>query len=88
MKAFNKEKAPVFNFHCGCRIYDKEGNGYITTETLRGLIGELLAPLTEEELEGILTRDAPMDLKEPPRDPGKLGFPRGSPIYPPLGESF
>merc|ERR1711911_389720 len=36
------------------RIYDKEGLGYITTETLRGLIGELLAPLTEEELEGIL----------------------------------
>merc|ERR1719233_522819 len=31
------------------RIYDKEGLGYITTETLRGLIGELLAPLTEEE---------------------------------------
>ena len=54
MKAFNKEKAPVFNFYCGCRIYDKEGNGYITTETLRGLISELLAPLTEEELEGIL----------------------------------
>merc|ERR1711862_720681 len=36
------------------RIYDKEGLGYITTETLRGLIGELLAPLTEEELEGII----------------------------------
>ena len=36
------------------RIYDKEGNGFITTETLRGLISELLAPLTEEELEGIL----------------------------------
>merc|ERR1712128_419942 len=36
------------------RIYDKQGNGYITTETLSGLIGELLAPLTEEELEGIL----------------------------------
>merc|ERR1712154_531905 len=36
------------------RIYDKEGLGYITTETLRGLIGDLLAPLTEEELEGIL----------------------------------
>ena len=59
--AFNKEKALVgscssdhFSLHCGCRIYDKEGNGYITTETLRGLISELLAPLTEEELEGIL----------------------------------
>merc|ERR1712226_598865 len=36
------------------RIYDKEGLGYITTETLRGLIGELLAPLTDEELDGIL----------------------------------
>merc|ERR1712080_13449 len=36
------------------RIYDKEGLGYITTETLRGLISELLAPLSEEELEGIL----------------------------------
>merc|ERR1712170_49408 len=36
------------------RLYDKEGLGYITTETLRGLISELLAPLTEEELEGIL----------------------------------
>merc|ERR1712156_919378 len=36
------------------RLYDREGNGYITTETLRGLISELLAPLTEEELEGIL----------------------------------
>merc|ERR1712179_687469 len=35
-------------------IYDKEGLGYITTETLRGLIGELLAPLSDEELEGIL----------------------------------
>ena len=28
------------------RLYDKEGLGYISTETLRGLIGELLAPLT------------------------------------------
>merc|ERR1712001_186434 len=36
------------------RISDKEGQGFITTETLRELIGELLAPLTEEELEGIL----------------------------------
>ena len=31
-----------------CRIYDKEGLGYITTETLSGLISELLAPLSEE----------------------------------------
>merc|ERR1712235_173523 len=36
------------------RIYDKEGQGFITTETLRGLIVELLAPLTDEELEGII----------------------------------
>merc|ERR1712025_489542 len=32
------------------RIYDKNGEGFITTETLR----ELIAPLTEEELEGII----------------------------------
>ena len=36
------------------RIYDKEGQGFITNETLRGLIGELLAPLTDEELDGII----------------------------------
>merc|ERR1712026_127111 len=36
------------------RIYDKEGQGFITTETLRGLISELLAPLTDEELDGII----------------------------------
>merc|ERR1712242_236635 len=36
------------------RIYDKEGLGYITNETLRSLIGELLAPLTDEELDGII----------------------------------
>jgi Ca2+-binding EF-hand superfamily protein len=36
------------------RIYDKEGQGFITSDTLRGLIGELLAPLTDEELDGII----------------------------------
>merc|ERR1719374_329043 len=36
------------------RLYDKEGLGYITTKTLRGLISELLAPLTDEELDGII----------------------------------
>lgn len=36
------------------RIYDKNGEGFITTETLRGLISELLAPLSDEELEGII----------------------------------
>jgi Ca2+-binding EF-hand superfamily protein len=28
------------------RLYDKEGQGFISTDTLRGLIAELLAPLT------------------------------------------
>merc|ERR1711882_34618 len=36
------------------RIYDKEGLGYITMDTLRGLISELLSPLTPEELDGII----------------------------------
>merc|ERR1712127_86244 len=36
------------------RVYDKEGQGFITTETFRGLISDLLAPLTDEELEGII----------------------------------
>ena len=36
------------------RIYDKEGQGFITNATLRSLIGELLAPLTDEELDGII----------------------------------
>ena len=37
------------------RIYDKNGEGFITMETLRGLISELLAPLTPEELDGIIS---------------------------------
>merc|ERR1711899_716795 len=36
------------------RIYDKEGQGFITNDTLRALITELLAPLTNEELDGII----------------------------------
>ena len=48
---FAKKKTYMRSLH---RIYDKEGLGYITTETLRGLIRELLAPLTSDELEGIL----------------------------------
>ncbi len=36
------------------RIYDRAGEGFITMDTLRGLIGELLAPLTDEELDGII----------------------------------
>merc|ERR1711937_572738 len=36
------------------RIYDKNGEGFITMDTLRGLISELLSPLTPEELDGII----------------------------------
>ena len=36
------------------RIYDKDGEGFITMDTLRGLISELLAPLTDDELDGII----------------------------------
>merc|ERR1711994_784868 len=36
------------------RIYDKNGEGFITMDTLRALIAELLAPLTNEELDGII----------------------------------
>merc|ERR1711997_1327396 len=48
METMKKELKDAF------RVYDKEGQGFITTETLRGLIGDLLAPLTDEELEGII----------------------------------
>merc|ERR1712062_699024 len=37
------------------RIYDKDGQGFITMDVLRGLIAELLAPLTDEELDGIIS---------------------------------
>merc|ERR1712098_998516 len=36
------------------RIYDKEGNGYITTDTLREIIAELDTRLTSEDLDGII----------------------------------
>merc|ERR1711973_599965 len=36
------------------RIYDKAGDGFIAMDTLRGLISELLAPLTADELDGII----------------------------------
>merc|ERR1712106_1154560 len=36
------------------RIYDKNGEGFITMDTLRGLISELLAPLPPDELDGII----------------------------------
>ena len=43
----------IFNFLFS-RIYDKNGEGFITMDTLRGLISELLQPLTQEELDGII----------------------------------
>ncbi|XP_027224161.1 troponin C-like [Penaeus vannamei] len=36
------------------RIYDKEGNGYITTDTLKEILKELDNRLTNEELDGII----------------------------------
>merc|ERR1712106_242107 len=36
------------------KLYDREGQGFITNDTLEEIIRELLAPLTEEEVEGIL----------------------------------
>merc|ERR1719378_1078736 len=36
------------------KLYDREGQGFITNDTLREIITDLLAPLTEEEVEGIL----------------------------------
>ncbi|XP_071521735.1 troponin C isoform X4 [Panulirus ornatus] len=36
------------------RIYDKEGNGYITTDTLKEILRELDNRLTEEDLVGII----------------------------------
>ena len=37
-----------------CRFYDKDGLGYITTDILRGIIGELDKKLTKEDLDGII----------------------------------
>ncbi|KAK2709414.1 troponin C, isoallergen Bla g 6.0101-like isoform X2 [Artemia franciscana] len=36
------------------RLYDKEGNGYITTQTLRDILRELDDKLTEDELDEII----------------------------------
>merc|ERR1719369_348933 len=36
------------------RIYDKEGNGYITTEVLKEIIQEIDPTLTDEDLDGII----------------------------------
>ncbi|KAJ3643228.1 hypothetical protein Zmor_025952 [Zophobas morio] len=37
------------------RLYDKEGNGYITTATLKEILKELDNNLSNEELDGIIT---------------------------------
>lgn len=36
------------------RVYDKEANGFITTDTLREIISELDTRLTSEDLDGII----------------------------------
>lgn len=36
------------------RIYDKEGNGYITTNILKEILREIDATLTEDDLDGII----------------------------------
>lgn len=36
------------------RLYDKEGNGYISTHVLMEILAELDPRLTQEELEGII----------------------------------
>lgn len=36
------------------RVYDKEANGFITTDTLREIISELDTRLTAEDLDGII----------------------------------
>jgi len=36
------------------RLYDKEGNGYITTATLRDILHELDDKLTPDDLDGII----------------------------------
>ena len=50
---FLPQKRTLF-YVCLLRIYDKAGEGFITMETLRGLISELLAPLSDDELDGII----------------------------------
>merc|ERR1712002_882541 len=47
-EALKKELKEAF------RIYDKEGNGYISTDTLKEILRELDNKLTEEDLIGII----------------------------------
>ena len=44
----------IYRTYALFRIYDKAGEGFITMDTLRGLISELLAPLSDDELDGII----------------------------------
>jgi len=37
------------------RLYDKEGNGYITTDVLRSIMAELDPNLSSEDLDGMIT---------------------------------
>ncbi|QQP53166.1 Troponin C_ isoform 1, partial [Caligus rogercresseyi] len=47
-EALKKELKEAF------RIYDKEGNGYISTETLREILKELDNKLTSDDIDGII----------------------------------
>merc|ERR1712165_486107 len=47
-EALKKELKEAF------RIYDKEGNGYISTDTLKEILKELDSKLTDEDLENII----------------------------------
>merc|ERR1712058_186523 len=47
-EALKKELKEAF------RIYDKEGNGYISTDVLKEILRELDNRLTEEDIEGIV----------------------------------
>merc|ERR1712073_216134 len=47
-EALKKELKEAF------RIYDKEGNGYISTDTLKEILRELDNKLTEEDLDNII----------------------------------
>merc|ERR1711994_101940 len=47
-EALKKELKEAF------RIYDKEGNGYISTDTLKEILKELDSKLTDEDLDNII----------------------------------
>merc|ERR1712129_515343 len=47
-EALKKELKEAF------RIYDKEGNGYISTDTLKEILKELDSKLTNEDLDNII----------------------------------